>query len=152
MIFQNDFEDYQKSCDHKTEIELRELRKFLVKALQVLDGKLDSAVEKAGNSRMRCPHCRSNNTKGHGRNPIKRLYCLDCNQTFPESRSRLYYRKRNRNKILDLIVAIYTTDKNISQITAELNISIKTYYKWKKDIIFVFPQLEEKFSRKKGKK
>jgi transposase-like protein len=152
MNFQEFFEDYQKSYEQMTDNELREFRIFLIKILQLLNKKLDSIVEKAGGNKARCPHCRSNNTKGHGRNPIKRFYCLDCKQTFPESISRLYYRKRNRIKILDFIVAIYTTDKGISQITHELNISIQTYYKWKKDILIVFPQLEEKFNRKRGKK
>lgn len=152
MNFQKDLVDYQNLCDQKTEAELRQLRRSLIKALRVLDEKLGLTPEKAGSNKVRCPHCRSNSTKGHGRNPVKRFYCLDCNQTFPESKSSLYYRKRYHDKILDLIVTIHTTNKSVSQIVQEFNISVKTYYKWKKDILNVFPQLEEKFKRKRGKK
>lgn len=152
MNLLNSLTDYQNFCEQKTVTELRQFRKFLIKALQILDEKLDTAPEKTGRSKARCPHCRSNNTKGHGRTPTKRFYCLDCNQTFPESTSCLYYRKRYHDKILDLIITIHTTDKSVSQIVHDFNISIKTYYKWKRDILTVFPQLEEKFKRRRAKK
>lgn len=151
MDFQKDLEYYQIICEQKSPAELRILRKVLIKTLQSLDERLESAVKNTG-SKTRCPHCRSNNTKGHGRAPTKRFYCLDCDRTFSEAKNCLYYSKQNHNKILNLIITIHITNKSISQITHDLNISMKTYYKWKKDIIAVFPQLEEKFKRKRVKK
>jgi len=146
VSFQKELEDYLKGCEQNNENELRELRRALNQALLSLDKKLDSMTEKAHGIKDRCPHCRSTNTKGYGKNP-KRSFCLDCKLAYVKERGALYYRKRNRDKILDLIVAIHSTNKRTSEIIRELNVSVQTYYKWKREIIFVFPQLEQKFKR-----
>lgn len=150
MQLKKEIENYISStCEQKSEKALRELRLVLFNALRSIDQKLDSgkSADRTGGAANRCPHCNSGNTKGYGRNPL-RSYCLDCQHAFVKKRSSLHYRRRTPQKILDLIVAIHTTDKSAPEIIEELKISIQTYYKWKNEIILVFPQLEEKFKQR----
>ncbi|WP_313559384.1 IS1/IS1595 family N-terminal zinc-binding domain-containing protein [Ruminiclostridium cellobioparum] len=137
--------------------EMRQLRKNLHKSLKVLDEKIDSIINKT-QATNRCPRCNSIYTKRHGKTsgktPKIRYMCLDCDSTFVESRSLLHYRRRYPDKIVDMIVSIHTTDKSVSQIQDDLDISPQTYYKWKKVILEIFPQLEQEFAwqgKKRGK-
>ncbi|WP_018306012.1 hypothetical protein [Desulfitobacterium hafniense] len=152
MEIQTKIESWVSDCENKGTNELRQFRLILSRTIQAIDLKLDSIdkTKKIDVRSGRCPHCKSSHTKGYGLKP-PRFYCLDCHHAFVKERAPLYYRKRNPLKILDLIVTIHTTDKSIPEITSELKISLQTYYKWKREIIQVFPQLEEKFNLR-GKK
>lgn len=134
--------------------EARQLRNLLQKAFKALDNKIDSVIDKTRTTK-RCSQCNSTYTKRYGKTsgktPKIRYMCLDCNSTFVESRSLLHYRRRYPDKIVDMIVSIHTTDKSVSQIQDDLDISPQTYYKWKKVILEIFPQLEQEFARR-GKK
>lgn len=132
---------------------IRQLRRLLQESLKVLDEKIDSMTNKTRATR-RCPRCNSTHIKGHGKTPKIRYKCLDCNSTFVEPRSLLHYRRRYPDKIVDMIVLIHTTNKSSSQIKEELQICPQTYYKWKKIILEIFPQLEQAFAlrgKKRGK-
>ena len=152
MEIQTIVDNLVSECENKGAKELRQLRLTLIRTIQSIDRKLESlAKNKKTDVRSgRCPYCNSSHTKGYGLKP-PRFYCLDCHHTFVKERSAFYYRRRNPVKILDFIVAVHTTDKSISEITQELKISLQTYYTWKREIIQVFPQLEEKFNLR-GKK
>lgn len=146
----NELEDYLNQNALLDINEMRQLRRSLQKLLKVLDNKIDSIINKTQPTK-RCPWCNSAHTKRHGQTPKIRYKCLDCSSTFVESRSLLHYRRRYPDKILDMVITIRMTNKSISQIQDDLNISPQTYYKWKKIILEIFPQLEQRFAYR-GKK
>ncbi|WP_391573487.1 hypothetical protein [Cohnella sp.] len=131
--------------------ELQELRKILWNTLQSIDHLLETQETNAQNPHNHCPRCGSINVKGHGAKPSVRIYCVDCDKAFTLNRQPLYYRKRNRNTIIDLIVEIHTTAKSVTAIIKHLKISSRTYYSWKAEIISTFPQLEARFKNRRKK-
>lgn len=141
----------EKWMYNKNISDLRNLRKFLHDILTQLDNSLEQKDPKSLTPQKRCPSCQSSNIRKHGTNPIARIYCLDCNKAYAVNRQPLYYRKKHHDTILDLIVEIHTTDKSATEIIQYLKISSKTYYKWRKEIISIFPQLESKFTNRRKK-
>lgn len=141
-------EKYKNSGDETT---LRHIRKILVKALHHIDQKLKNYSKKTVNQQECCPYCNSNKIKGHSKYPSKRIYCFDCEKTYTLKRQPLFFRKRYRDKIIDLIVEIHTSTKSVPEIICQLQISLKTYYKWRGEIISIFPQLEKKFTNRRSK-
>lgn len=89
--------------------ELQELRKTLLTTLDRINEKLGVSQKKAF-SIENCPHCKSSNIKEHDQK-FHRMYCLDCDHAYAKFRSPLYYRKRNRMKIVNFIMLIYQTKK-----------------------------------------
>lgn len=140
-----------KECEELNEDDLKALRKMLWKAFYSVHKKLEHSSKKKSKSNNYCPRCRSSDVIGHGKKTTKRFLCMVCGVTFVKERHLLYYRRRDPDKIIDLIVAIHTSDKSTSEIMNQLKIPVKTYYQWKDDILLVFPQLKEKF-KNRGKK
>jgi len=131
--------------------ELRELRKFLRDVLKQVDYEIEQHDPKPRDPHKICPECQSDSVRKHGRAPSLRLYCMDCSKAYSVNRQPLYYRKRHHDKILDLIVQIHTTNKSATEIIEHLEISSKTYYKWRREILLVFPQLASKFKNRRKK-
>jgi transposase-like protein len=98
-----------------------------------------------------CPYCFSTNTIIHARGQTPRFRCKTCKRTYFERRQTLYYRRRKRKGLIDLIVLTHTTEKSIAEIGKELGITLKTYRVWKEQLIAVLPQLEEKFNKQRKK-
>ncbi|MCM3749262.1 hypothetical protein M3223_18040 [Paenibacillus pasadenensis] len=141
-----------EKCTSTTDlIELRGLRRLLQVTLKQIDHSLEQQEPQARDPQKSCPECQSSNLRRHGSTPLPRVYCLDCNKAYAVNRQPLYYRRRQHDKIIDLIVEIHTTDKKTTEIINHLNISSKTYYMWRKDILSVFPQLEAKFKNRRKK-
>jgi transposase-like protein len=98
-----------------------------------------------------CTHCNSLYEATYDFESTRRYKCLDCNKTFNNSRNsldnKLHY--DNIDKILRLIMIIGNdNESSIPQIAAKLEISIDTFYQWRKKILNVLPQLNRKFKRK----
>lgn len=146
-----DIQSALSNCVELDERGLKELQKILCTKLKSVKEKLHSISKNAQTSYPDCPDCHSSNIKAHAKNPVPRFFCVDCKITYIKDRQPLYYRRKNRDKIIDLIVAIYTTDKSITNIIEQLGISIKTYYEWRKQILSFFPQLQDKFKNRRKK-
>ncbi|MCM3294012.1 hypothetical protein M3661_28350 [Paenibacillus sp. MER 180] len=147
-------EDVQIALNNCVELDekgLKELQKILCLKLESIKGALKSSSKKPQSAHPDCPNCSSSNIKAHTKNPVPRFFCIDCKITFTRNRQPLFYRRKNRDKIIDLIVLIYTTDKSITEIIEQLDISEKTYYEWRKQILLLFPQLQDKFQNRRKK-
>lgn len=146
-----DVQSVLSNCEELDEKGLKELQRILCTNLKSVKEKLHSVSKNAQKPYPDCPDCHSSNIKPHAKNPVPRFLCVDCKTTYTKDRQPLFYRRRNRDKIIDLIVAIYTTEKSITDIIEQLDISIKTYYEWRKQILSFFPQLQDKFKNRRIK-
>ncbi|SMF90199.1 hypothetical protein SAMN05661091_4931 [Paenibacillus uliginis N3/975] len=53
------------------------------------------------------------------------------------------------DKFIKLFIAIYSTNQSSHEIRRTLQISKPTYYRWRKQILLIFPQIEKKFSNRR---
>lgn len=151
LNFFDELDHYLKSDECQDVIELRKVRRNLYDRLQMVDKKLDAVDGKNHISGKRCSACNSSHINIHAQKPSCRFLCQDCGHSFGNEQSSLYYRRRNPKKILDFIIAIYQTNKSISEIKSDLEISSPTYYKWRMAVLNVLPQLAENFAQRSKK-
>ncbi len=98
-----------------------------------------------------CTHCKSLYKANYDFESARRFKCLDCNKTFNNSGNALDNKMHydSIDKILRLIMIIGNdNESSIPQISENLDISVDTFYKWRKKILYVLPQLNRKFKRK----
>lgn len=143
MNYKQEAQDLFENIELNNSNKILELREMLLSLLRTINENSNSR-DKSTQNKLQCPYCFSTNTKKYGKK-ANRAYCSDCRKAYVIIRNPLHYNKRYPDKILDLIVLIYTTKYSKKEIIEKLKISTPTYYTWKKEIIAVFPQLDEKF-------
>lgn len=147
----SDVREYLERYEELNVDEILALELNLNKLLKSISEKSTSSSANTNASSTTCPHCSSNNTIKHTKDLIPRFLCKRCLRTFTANRQLLFYRKKKPSRIIDFIVYVHTTDMSITEIAKELDISLKTYYRWRSQLISVLPQLTEEFNNQRKK-
>lgn len=87
------------------------------------------------NTVQKCAHCESPNFIGWGIDKgLKRFKCKDCNRTFTEF-SGTWISHLHHKDLVDRYVRLLLTEKSVSKIAIELQISIQTAFDWRHKIL-----------------
>ncbi len=147
-------EEIQKVLERHEELKKSEmviLEQFLIETLDRISKHLRPPTHNRKNTYPPCPHCSSNHIVKHANTPTPRFWCKVCESTFTKHRQLLIYRRQKPMKFIDLIVLTHTTDMTIAEIVKELGITLKTYNRWREDVVSILPQLAEKLNSQRKK-